>query len=208
MAPVFGSRANFVSRLTLLLTGLLFMSGFAYLALGAWSGYATGVGYAPQQPIPFSHAHHTALGIDCAYCHQEAAVSATAGMPSVATCMTCHAEIWTDAPMLAPLREAWRTDERIAWRRVYDLPDHVYFDHSVHVAAGVGCIECHGDMGAQPLTYKTVSLHMRWCLDCHRHPPVGQDRPPYGGAADGGAADDEGVAGLVNSLMSCSACHR
>lgn len=203
MAPVFGSRANFVSRLSLLLIGGLAMSGFACLALGAWSGYATGVGYAPQQPIPFSHAHHTALGIDCAYCHQDAAVSPTAGMPSVATCMTCHTGIWTDAPMLEPLRDAWRTNQRIAWRRVYDLPDHVYFDHSAHATAGIGCIECHGDMGAQPLTFKTASLHMRWCLDCHRHPPVEPTRLPYQGAAD-----DEGAAGLVNSLLSCSTCHR
>jgi hypothetical protein len=203
MPPVFGSRANFVARGALLLIGVLAMSGFAYLALGSWSSYATGVGYAPQQPIPFSHAHHAALGIDCYYCHQTAAEGSTAGMPSVGACMTCHAEIWTDAPMLAPLREAWRTNRRIAWRRVYDLPDYVYFDHSVHVAAGVGCIECHGDMTDQPLTHKAAPLHMRWCLDCHRHPPIAQDRPPYHVAAD-----DEGVSGLVNSLMSCSACHR
>lgn len=207
MPPVFGSRANFASRLTLLLIGGLAMSAFAYLALGSWSSYATGVGYAPQQPIPFSHAHHTALGIDCVYCHQTAAESPTAGMPSVATCMTCHSEIWTDAPMLAPVREAWRTGDRIAWRRVYDLPDHVYFDHSAHITAGVGCIECHGDMATQPLTYKAVTLHMRWCLDCHRHPPIERPGPPYRHHGSG-ALDDEGAAGLVNSLMSCSACHR
>lgn len=203
MPPVFGSRANFVARVTLLTIGALAMSGFAYLALASWSGYATEVGYAPGQPIPFSHAHHEALGIDCFYCHQTAAESPTAGMPSVSLCMTCHSQIWTDAPALAPLREAWREQRRIAWRRVYDMPDHVYFDHSVHVAAGVACIDCHGDMGAQPLTTKAVTLHMRWCIDCHRHPPVEPTVLPYHGSSE-----DEGAAALTNALLSCSACHR
>lgn len=135
------------------------------------SPYVTYVGVALAQPVPFSHEHHVSrLGIDCRYCHQSVEKSATAGMPATETCMHCHVQIWSDAPMLAPVRESFDTGIPIQWTRVHDLPDYVYFDHSIHVAKGIGCVTCHGQVDRMPLTWRESTLHMGWCLDCHREP--------------------------------------
>lgn len=123
------------------------------------------------QPIPFSHQHHAGDdGIDCRYCHTSVETSAFAGIPPLATCMTCHSQLYTRQPMFDPLVHAFRTGAPLAWNRVNDLPDFVYFDHSIHVGKGVGCAECHGPMDEMPLTYRHASLNMQWCLDCHRDP--------------------------------------
>src|SRR5690606_18304607 len=123
------------------------------------------------QPVPFSHAHHVGgLGIDCRYCHATATSSSFAGMPTSATCMNCHKELWTQAALLEPVRESWRTGRPIAWTRVHDLPDFVRFDHSIHLAKGVGCAVCHGRVDRMPLTAKATPMTMKWCLDCHRDP--------------------------------------
>lgn len=133
--------------------------------------YATLQRYAPQQPVPFSHKHHVrGLGLDCRYCHTMVEKSSSAGMPSTAICMTCHSRIWTSAAMLAPDRQSLAQNKPLRWTRVYTLPDYVYFDHSVHIAKGVGCTECHGPIGDMDLTWKARSLHMDWCLSCHRDP--------------------------------------
>jgi hypothetical protein len=124
-----------------------------------------------EQPVPFSHQHHTRqLGIDCRYCHTSAETSSFAGIPPIKTCMTCHSQIWSDSPMLEPVRNAYKTGQPIPWVRVNSLPDFVYFDHSIHVAKGVGCTTCHGPVGDMPLTWRAKSLQMKWCLECHRDP--------------------------------------
>jgi Cytochrome c7 and related cytochrome c len=190
----------------------------AALLLGAasWgvmyrSPYYTNVGVPATQPVPFSHEHHVgALGIDCRYCHSSVERSAFAGMPSSATCMRCHSQVWSQSAMLAPVRDSLRTGKPLRWTRVHDLPDYVYFDHSIHVAGGIGCVTCHGRVDRMPLTQKAHSLQMRWCLDCHRDPsryrrPVSQ----VFNMDDSLAAQSPTVVQPVErSLMDCSTCHR
>jgi hypothetical protein len=136
-----------------------------------WSPYSTRVGIPIEQPVPFSHEHHVAgLGIDCRYCHTSVEESAFAGLPPTHTCMTCHSQVWKDAPVLAPVRASLASGVPLKWNRIHDLPDFVYFNHSIHVAKGIGCSTCHGAVNEMPLTWKTESLYMQWCLDCHRNP--------------------------------------
>lgn len=171
MSNVFTPRANFIARasIVVILLGLTAVSSFV---LGfARSSFSTGVGVEVSQPVPFSHQHHVAgLGIDCRYCHTTVEESAFAGIPATQTCMNCHSKLWTDAPMLEPIRESWRTGAPVCWQRVHDLPDFVYFDHSVHLAKGIGCTTCHGRVDQMPLVRKDATLFMSWCLDCHRDP--------------------------------------
>ncbi len=135
------------------------------------SPYVTYAGVARPQPAPFSHQHHVAgLGIDCRYCHTSVETSSFAGIPPTATCMNCHRQIWTNAPMLEPVRESFRTGKSLVWNRVNDLPDFVYFNHSIHINKGVGCNTCHGPVDRMPLMYNYASLQMEWCLECHRAP--------------------------------------
>ena len=135
-----------------------------YQALPAHSGLLT-----PSQPIPFSHKHHVGDdGIDCRYCHWSVERSSFAGMPSADVCLTCHAQLFGDAPLLAPLREAARTGRPLHWTRVHDLPDFVYFNHSIHVAKGIDCSQCHGRVDEMPRIVRVASLEMQWCLECHR----------------------------------------
>jgi len=110
------------------------------------------------------------VGIDCRYCHTSVETSSFAGIPPTKTCMSCHAQLFADSPTLAPVRESFRTDRAIAWTRVHDLPDFVYFDHSVHVHKGVACVTCHGRVDQMPLTWQVASLQMEWCVDRHRDP--------------------------------------
>jgi hypothetical protein len=124
-----------------------------------------------NQPVPFSHKHHVDDdGIDCRFCHASVETSAFAGMPPIATCMTCHSQLFSDAPMLKPVRDSWKSGVPLQWNRVYQLPDFVYFNHSIHIAKGVGCVSCHGRIDQMPLTRRVASLSMAWCLDCHRDP--------------------------------------
>lgn len=124
-----------------------------------------------EQPIPFSHQHHVGDdGIDCRFCHAAVETSASAGLPTSDVCLTCHAELYRDATVLAPLHASVRTGRPVAWKRVHDLPDFVFFNHGIHVAKGVGCASCHGALDRMPLTRRTQSLEMQWCLDCHRAP--------------------------------------
>lgn len=123
-----------------------------------------------QQPIPFSHKHHVGDdGIDCRYCHTSVEKSSFAGLPSTQICLTCHSQLFRDAPLLAPLHASALRNKPIHWNRVYDLPDFVYFDHSIHVNKGVACVECHGRVDQMPVIWRTASLNMQWCLNCHRH---------------------------------------
>jgi hypothetical protein len=84
--------------------------------------------------------------------------------------MNCHAEIWTNAQLLEPVRQSWATGQSIPWIRVHDLPDFVFFNHEIHVNKGIGCESCHGRVDEMPLMYEQNTLQMEWCLDCHRNP--------------------------------------
>jgi hypothetical protein len=171
MAQVFGKSSNSIARVSL--AGVVF--GF----FGLWgvvyaiymSPYTTDVNVPRVQQVPFSHQHHVSgLGIDCRYCHDSVETSSFAGIPPTHTCMSCHSQLWTDAPMLAPVRESLATDQPLRWKRVNQTPDFVFFNHSIHVEKGIGCSTCHGRVDEMPLTWKAHSLFMRWCLDCHEAP--------------------------------------
>jgi hypothetical protein len=221
MGAFFTPRANLLARgapvAGVLLLGLV---GFVWYG---WvnSPYGTRVGYYVWQPVPFSHAHHVGDdGIDCRYCHATAEVSSFAGMPSTETCMHCHSQLWTNAEMLAPVRESWRTDVPLVWNRVHDLADFVFFNHAVHVNNGVGCVTCHGRVDRMPLITKSKSLYMEWCLECHRNPaPYLRPRdqiysltwePPEDHAALAAQLIREYEIDAVRgaALTNCSACHR
>src|SRR6478752_1648235 len=171
MSQIFHRSTNTLSRATIF--GAVFiiaaLGGVVYLVQG--SPYVTYAGVRKPQPVPFSHQHHvTGLGIDCRYCHTSVETSSFAGIPPTKTCMNCHSQIWSTSPTLEPVRESFRTGKSIMWTRVNDLPDYVYFNHSIHVAKGVGCESCHGRVDRMPLTWQENSLQMTWCLDCHRDP--------------------------------------
>jgi hypothetical protein len=171
MPRVFDRRMNVISRWSLLAVPLLLV----LIGVVAWavdySPYLTEQGVPQVQPVLFSHQHHVGgLGIDCRYCHTSVQDSGFAGVPPTKTCMTCHSQIWTNAGLLEPVRQSWRTGEPIRWRRVNNLPNYVYFNHSIHVAKGVGCVTCHGPVDEMPLTWQAATLRMGWCLDCHKDP--------------------------------------
>jgi hypothetical protein len=171
MPQIFHPSTNTIARVSIF--GALFLGAAAVilvLEIGR-SPYVTRAQEVRQQPVPFSHKHHVdGLGIDCRYCHTSVEEQAYAGMPPTKTCMTCHSQIWLDAPTLEPVRESYRTGRSIEWNRVHDLPDFAYFNHSIHVKKGVGCVTCHGQVEQMPLMWKEKSLQMEWCLECHREP--------------------------------------
>lgn len=218
-AQIFSPSANTIARASIV-TGIALV--VALLAIGAnisESAYVQGTNVVVNQPVPFSHEHHVSgLGIDCRYCHTTVEQSNTAGMPPTETCMTCHSQIWNDAPLLAPVRESWQTGLPIEWNRVYDLPDFVYFNHSIHVQKGVGCTTCHGQIDQMPLTRKVQPLHMEWCLSCHREPEkfvrpreevFNMDyEPPVDQLALGRQLVQQYHIGENKDLTNCYVCHR
>ena len=172
---------------------------------------APAVGAPVWQPVPFSHRHHVGDdGIDCRYCHRSVETSAYAGMPTTATCMTCHSQLFTDAAMLAPVRESLRSGVPLHWQRVNRLPDFVYFDHSIHIAKGVGCYSCHGEVDRMPLSWQAHDMTMRWCLDCHRHPQDSLREAASIFVMRDVAPARERARGLRSTaqLTDCSTCHR
>ncbi|MCA1816426.1 MAG: cytochrome c family protein [Acidobacteria bacterium] len=218
MHPTFHRSANTVARLSIY--GAVFvLAGLAWVAVTVGrSSYVTEAGIARRQPVPFSHKHHVSDdGIDCRYCHATVETSAFAGMPSTATCMNCHSQIWSDSPVLEPVRASYRTGEPLRWTRVHNLPGFVYFDHSIHVNKGVGCSTCHGRVDQMPLTYQVASLQMEWCVECHQN-PAAYVRPREQVFDMSWRTDrqDEQGAQLVkdykikdtHTLTSCSTCHR
>jgi len=171
MPQIFSARAN--SLAPAVLGGGLALLGISAWALHEvyWSPFTTRIGAPLEQPVPFSHKHHVdGFGIDCRYCHNSVEKSAFAGMPSTETCMSCHSQLWTDAPLLAPVRESFARNQPLRWTRVHDLPDFVFFNHSIHVKQGIGCARCHGPVNEMPLTWQQNTLYMKWCLECHRAP--------------------------------------
>ncbi len=171
MAQIFHRSANSIAKASII-AAVLLVGSLLWAALELQrSPYYTYAGVAKMQPVPFSHQHHVAgLGIDCRFCHTSVETSGFAGIPPTKTCMNCHSQIWTNAPMLEPVRESYRTGQSLVWTRVNRLPDFVYFDHSIHINKGVGCNSCHGPVDKMPLMYQHASLQMEWCLNCHRAP--------------------------------------
>jgi Cytochrome c7 and related cytochrome c len=171
MPQIFHRSTNTIARVTILGgVGILTVVS-VLLAVVFRADYMTEVRVIREQPVPFSHKHHVSgVGIDCRYCHTSVETSSFAGLPPTSTCMTCHSQIWTGSPMLEPVRASLRTNEPLRWTRVHDLPDFVYFDHSIHLAKGIGCSTCHGRVDQMPIMWRENSLLMEWCLNCHRQP--------------------------------------
>jgi hypothetical protein len=216
MAQLFHRSTNTIARVSIY--GALFLAGaliWAVYELSA-SPYVTDVNVAKEQPLPFSHKHHAGeLGIDCRYCHTSVETSSDAGMPPTQTCMTCHSQIWVNSPMLEPVRASYRDDKSIQWTRVNAVPDFVYFNHSIHIAKGVGCTTCHGPIGDMPLTWRANTLQMGWCLDCHRQPEkfVRPRDQVFSIHYQAPANQEELGKRLVKeykiqSLTNCTTCHR
>ena len=229
---IFHRSTNTISRATIY--GAVFLAAallWAVLELQR-SPYITYAKVTRPQPVPFSHQHHVGgLGIDCRYCHTSVENARFAGIPPTKTCMNCHSQIWTGAPLLEPVRESFRSGKSLVWARVNDLPDFVYFDHSIHINKGVGCNTCHGPVDRMPLMFNYASLQMEWCLDCHRAPeknlrPRDQvfnmryeqpssDKPV---SLDGKTYTDQVSLGMdlvkkyhlrtATDITSCSTCHR
>jgi hypothetical protein len=168
---IFHRSANVISRASIY-AGIFTLAGVLWACIQFQrSPYVTYAGVARPQPVPFSHQHHVAGdGIDCRYCHTSVETSNFAGIPPTKTCMNCHSQIWTNADLLEPVRESFRSGKSLVWSRVNDLPDFVYFDHSIHINKGVGCNTCHGPVDRMPLMYNYASLQMEWCIECHRAP--------------------------------------
>jgi len=217
MSQIFPRSANAVAR-----AGLFIV--LATVALLGWlvmllmrSDFVTGANANIEQPVQFSHAHHVVgEGIDCRYCHTSVEQSRFANIPPTKTCMSCHSQIWLNASYLEPVRESFRTNRSIEWTRVHDLPDFVYFNHSIHVKKGVGCETCHGRIDQMPGVYQVNSLQMEWCLNCHRNPEQ-YVRPrelvtQMGYVPEGGDQLEVGRRLVseykIQSLTSCSTCHR
>jgi hypothetical protein len=169
MAQLFRREFGFLFRLGLV--GALLLISVGVFVWRAAMSYPIAVNAPVEQPIPFSHKHHVGDdGIDCRYCHSSVEDSAFAGIPPLSTCLTCHSQLFTDQPVLQPLMRAYEGQAALRWRRIHQLPDFVYFNHSIHVAKGVGCVSCHGALDQMPLTWRVAPLTMQWCLDCHRAP--------------------------------------
>lgn len=168
MAQAFHPATVLVLKLALVAA---LLAALALVLLARWRMMPPAAGgTVVAQPIPFSHKHHVGDdGIDCRYCHTSVEKSRFAGLPSSDICLTCHSQLFRDAPLLAPLHASARTGLPIRWNRVHDLPDFAYFDHRIHINKGVACVECHGRVDRMPLMLRTAQLEMQWCLGCHRN---------------------------------------
>lgn len=206
------------------------LTGGAYLGAVVFAATAPetlNVGHEPKQPIPFSHKIHAGqLKLDCRYCHNTVDKAAHAAIPPSATCANCHSgadakgnvpfsSVRAESPALAVLRQSVATQDYIPWKRVHDLPDYVYFDHSIHVNRGVGCVSCHDRVDRMDVVRQAKTLSMTFCLDCHRNPEP-HLRPldkvtdlgwvPETSALEVGKQIKEALG--INPKTNCSTCHR
>jgi hypothetical protein len=216
MSQIFHRSANTIARVSIF-GAVFFIAGllglFAQVNRSPW---VTDAHVAREQPIQFSHERHVAgNGIDCRYCHTSVETSAFAGIPPTKTCMNCHSQIWITSPYLEVVRASFRDDKPLHWLRVHDLPDFVYFNHSVHVKKGVGCSTCHGRVDRMPLMRQEAPLQMGWCLDCHKNPAkyvrprelvTQMDYVPPANQMEVGERLVKAY--QIQSLTSCSTCHR
>ena len=215
---IFPPYADTIARAALLATAGALLGGLGLLIVLPFTAHVTRQDITVEQPIQFSHEHHAGgLGIDCRYCHTSVEGSRFAGIPPTETCMTCHSQIWTNAAMLAPVRRSLAEGEPIRWQRVHRLPDYVYFDHSVHVAKGVGCSTCHGAVQRMQQIRQVAPLTMGWCLDCHRDPAPNLRPREAIYDMDWSAPPDQRQRGQklihdylirTEGLTDCSRCHR
>jgi hypothetical protein len=216
--PLFPRWTNTVSRLSVVLLLAVPAVAIAGLLILVRSPYGTKQLRQIVQPIQFDHRHHVGdEGIDCRYCHYTVEKSPSAGIPPTQVCMSCHAQIWNKSPLLGMVREYYFKDRPIPWNSVYNLPDFVYFNHSIHVNKGVGCVSCHGRVDQMAAVEQVSPLTMGWCLECHRDPvknlrPVEfitsmTWKPDPGVEAEKLGAD---LAKLYNvhTRTSCDTCHR
>ena len=220
MAQFFNRSANNIARISMVMVVVLAGVAFYVYTQVARSSYLTGQFLEKQQPVQFSHKHHVGDdGIDCRYCHATVESTATASMPPTQTCMNCHSQLWNDSPYLEPVRASFRENKPIQWERVHDLPEFVYFNHSIHVAKGVGCATCHGRIDQMPAVYQENTLQMEWCIACHRNPapnlrPSAQITSMTWTPADATPAEEQEMKDKISKLRSremltsCSTCHR
>ena len=222
MAQLFPRGSNAFARVSIVVALVVVGTGLTILLNTNRLHYTSDVQVAKKQPVPFSHKHHvTGVGIDCRYCHTSVEESSFANIPPVETCMTCHSQVWTESPLLEPIRESYRTGNPIEWVRIHDLPDFVYFNHSIHVHKGIGCQTCHGQVDQMPLMWKVNTLNMEWCLECHRAPEkYVRPREEVFNMAwypmdERGHAVSQAVLGAqlvqdydINPSTDCSTCHR
>lgn len=156
-------------------------------------------GYQPTQPIVYSHAVHAgSLKIPCQYCHYSAERGRNAGIPSASICMNCHGQVQKDHPEILKVKAAIADERPIEWVRVHQLPDHAFFDHSIHVASGVACQTCHGEIESMGLVRQEMPLTMGWCIDCHRQ--KGMEEAQARGVPAARAQ-------RANRLTDCAVCH-
>jgi hypothetical protein len=219
MGQIFPSNANLIARLSIFAVVLLVAELLLITGVYFRSNYYRQINVAVQQPVPFSHQlHNGVLGVDCRYCHVSVADSAFANIPATETCMSCHSQVATNSPLLEPVRQSYATGEPIAWVKVHDVPDFVYFNHSIHVNKGVGCSTCHGQVNNMPVVWQTQAFYMGWCLNCHRNPEqylrprdqvYNMDYTPPANQLEIGAnlAREYGVM-PPDQLTNCSVCHR
>jgi len=216
MPQIFPKSANAWSKASIFMVlGLVLSLGWTVAVLQR-SDFVTAANTFVDQPVQFSHQHHVGgIGIDCRYCHNSVEVAATASIPPTKTCINCHSQIWSTSPYLEPVRASFRDDKPLQWTRVHDLPDFVYFNHSIHVTKGMACETCHGRVDRMPLMRQQSSLQMEWCLDCHRNPEQ-YVRPRaevftmgYVPAVAQSELGPQLVAEYnIKSLTNCSVCHR
>jgi hypothetical protein len=217
MANIFPKEANKAPIFIIVMVafiGAAVVSGVTYYMTPKY----TRVGYAPIQPVAFSHAIHVdQLGMDCRYCHTFVDRSGHSNVPAADTCMACHSIIQRDAPSLAPIRESYESGQPVPWVRIHNLPDYAYFNHAVHVARGISCAECHGEIHKMEVVHHAKPLTMAFCLECHREPEK-YIRPPeevFNLAWRPESREAQLEMGTqfvhdwrVNPPLSCSGCHR
>jgi hypothetical protein len=215
MPQIFHRSMNTISRVSIFGGVLIVASAFGIGGAVVRSPYATEAGVIRPQPVPFSHKHHVGdVGIDCRYCHRTVETDAFAGMPSTEVCLDCHSQLWRDSPMLAAVHASFDSGRPLTWTRVHDLPDFAYFHHGVHVAKGIACETCHGPVDQMPLMWREQTLHMEWCLECHREPEQFV-RPRETVLTMGWKPTDTTPIGTelmqqygIRSQTNCSVCHR
>lgn len=219
MPQLFHRGMNTLARLSIVVGLLAAGGGLMFVIEFNRTPYVTQAFVAREQPVQFSHKHHVGDdGIDCRYCHTTVETAASAGLPATKTCMNCHSQLFASSPYLEIVRESWRTGKPIKWTRVHDLPDFAYFNHSIHVNKGVGCSSCHGRVDLMPLMWNVESLHMEWCIACHREPNKVLREQKDITNMEWAAPSDQDVKGAELAkkyniqpkevLTSCSTCHR
>jgi hypothetical protein len=217
MAQMFPRWTNQVPKIAPVILGLVLVS--VIFTIWYWfSPKHLVVGYAPEQPVPYSHQLHAGqLGMDCRYCHNNVERSAYAGVPPTQTCMNCHTNIKKDSPLLQPVRDSWETGKPVPWLRIHKVADYAYFDHSAHITRGVGCVSCHGRVDQMIVVRQQEPLNMEWCLNCHRNPepslrPLDKITDMDWKASDMSANEKQEIAKRLSTLqppvVNCAGCHR